>query len=76
VTEIALVQGLSGEATAAMTLAASVKSDTARIEAFAHAARSGWFRDAAATEAQLTAHGLSAEQMKIVIAKIQTGATR
>jgi hypothetical protein len=76
VTEIALLQGLAGDTTAAFALAASVQSESARVEAFAHAARNAWFREAAGAEALLAAQGLTAAQTQKVIAKIQTGKTR
>lgn len=76
VTKIALLQSLSGETSAAVALAASVQSEPARLEAFANAARSAWFQNAAAAEALLAARGLSAEQTQKVIAKIQSGKAR
>ncbi len=76
VTQITRLQGLSGDTSAALALAASVQSESKRLTAFANAARHAWFHDAASTAALLAARGLSTEQQQEVIAKIQTGSTR
>ena len=75
VAEITVLHALSGNTAAALALAASVQSEPARLTAFANAARNAWFQDAAGTEAVLTGHGLSKEQLQKVTAGIQEGVT-
>ncbi len=74
--EIVQIQGLTGKTGPALELAATIRDESARLNALAAATRSAWFQNQAETRQLLATWNLSPEQTRKVIDRIEAGNSR